>query len=614
VGAPIAAQGKGSKGGSKMIISLFRNETAALPAVIARGLKAHGITRAAIALCFAAAAAVPAQQQPAVPQPNPSKSSTQETTHITPEQAKQLFALVDDLIKFSSQETGLPIKSTVKRQMTTRAEVEGYLNEKFNDDEGAKRLKKGEIVLKKFGMLDRGFDLKPFLLALLKEQIEAYYDSKTKTVNMLDWIGIDEQKPVLAHELTHALQDQHTDLEKWGDQTPNEVSHNSSEDTGHLAKDEMDTARQAVVEGQATAVMMDYMLKPMGKSLVKDPEIIDILKQQMSASGSSPVLARAPLLLSESLLFPYREGLSFEQDVWMDKGQAAAFTGTLDRPPTSTWEIENPREYERARVPAVPLLPDIHPLVDKLYKPYDIGQIGQLDLHILAELFGGEAADSDLTPAWDGGIYWAGQLRSATPAEQSSPKSLAIFYLSVWKNPDSAQAFAQLYANSLGRKYSGLKPDLDAPNTSTGLPSGSTEDVYSTSEGPVVITTRGKMVFVAESFDLALARKLTALVLDAQGSGEMKMAGATPGAPGLRLVSGARVGDAGPRLVGQGFSPDIQRAQSNAALAPEAGSRGLASETLEPLTANLIRFFSNCGVMKAAVQAGIRIAVSVSHP
>ena len=85
-------------------------------------------------------------------------------------------------------------------------------------------------MLKKFGLLDRDFALKPFLLALLKEQIEAYYDSKTKTVYMLDWVGIEEQKPVLAHELTHALQDQHSDLEKWNDQTPDDVSLNSRDD------------------------------------------------------------------------------------------------------------------------------------------------------------------------------------------------------------------------------------------------------------------------------------------------------------------------------------------------------------------------------------------------
>jgi len=527
-------------------------------------LKRHGCVLAAILLCFATAAT--AQQPPAaqVP-PAQAQSSEKAAVKITPEQARRLFSLVDELIGFSSRETGLPIKSDVKRKLTNRAAVEEYLDRKFEEDQGAKRLQQGEIVLKKFGLLDRDFELKPFLLALLKEQIEAYYDAKTKTVFMLDWVGVDEQKPVLAHELTHALQDQHSNLDKWSDQTPDQVSLDSSGDTDHLVKDEMDTAREAVAEGQATAVMIDYMLKPMGKSLIKNPDILDAVNDQMSSVGSSPVLARAPLLLAESLLFPYREGLSFEQDVWMDQGQNAAFAGALDHPPTSSWEIINPRDYEKKRVPPIPLLPNIHPLVDTLYKPYDIGQMGQLDVHILTELFGGERASRDLTPAWDGGIYWAGQRRDATTAaQQASTKSLAIFYLSAWKNAGSAQAFARLYAGNLGHKYSGLKTDQAAQRSTAP---GVEEQVYSTDEGPVVITIRGKLVFVAESFDLGLARKLTNLILDAQGTGELRMAStARPAAPGL---------------------------------AAEAG---------EPLTGNLVRFFSSCGVMKAAVSAAMEAA------
>jgi hypothetical protein len=527
-------------------------------------------------LCLAIATAAAAQQSALQTAPNPPSGTansgqsngsqgSKAATHITPEQAQQLFALVDELLKFSSQDTGLPIKSTVKRQLTTRTAVESYLEEKFNEDEGAKRLERDEIVLKKFGMIDRDFELKPFLLALLKEQIEAYYDSKTKTVNMLDWVQVDEQKPVLAHELTHALQDQHSDLEKWDDQTPNDVSHDAAGDQDHLAKDEMDTARDAVAEGQATAVMMDYILKPMGKSLVKDPEVLDMVRNQMATTEDSPVMARAPLLLSESMLFPYREGLSFEQDVWMDQGQSAAFPGALDRPPTSSWEIINPREYERKHIPAIPLLPDIHPLVDPLYEAYDIGQMGQLDVHILAELFGGDNAARDLTPAWDGGLYWAGQLRSATtPAEQASTKSLGLFYLSVWKNADSAQVFAKLYSDSLGRKYSNLKPVASPGASPAG--DGTVEQVYSTAEGPVVITTRGKLVFVAESFPLPIARKLTTLILDAQGGGVMRMTSA-------------------PRPV----VPSVQSAP-------------------QPLSADLVRFFDSCGVMKVTVDAAMRIS------
>lgn len=541
--------------------------------------KPHGIIQRAAAMwlpaavvCLASAMATAApQKSPPSPQTPPAGSaqpaqpsdSTTGSSHITPEQAKQLFALVDELMKFSSDETGLPIKSPVKRRMTNRAEVEGYLKEKFNEDESSKRLQRDEIVLKKFGLLDHDFELKPFLLQLLKEQIEAYYDSKTKTVNLLDWVDADEQKPVLAHELTHALQDQHSDLDKWDDQTPDDVSTNAAGDQEHLAKDEMDTARDAVAEGQATAVMFDYMLKPHGMSLVKNPEVLDTLKNQMVGSEDSPVMARAPLLLSESMLFPYREGLSFEQDVWMDEGQAAAFAGALDRPPTSSWEIINPREYEKKHIPAVPLLPDIHPLLDQLYRPYDIGQVGQLDLHILAELFGSDAAARDLTPAWNGGLYWAGQLRTATTdADQASTKSLALFYLSVWKNDASAQDFAKLYSDNLGRKYSNVK-QMDVSQTYAQAKDSSEEMVYTTNEGPVLITTRGKLVFIAESFPLDVARKLTSLILDAQGTGETRMA----------QISQPRV-------------PSIEPAG-------------------QPLSGDLVHLFQSCGVLKTAVDGAM---------
>jgi hypothetical protein len=566
-----------------------------------RHLKAAKCRRWGVAgLVFSLAAAALAQSAPAppagaappdqtAPAGAPKSSSAQNTqgnkadqtgkfTKITPEQAQQLFALVDELIKFSSEESGLPIKSTVKRTLTTRTAVESYLDEKFSEDEGAKRLERDEIVLKKFGLLDHDFELKPFLLALLKEQIEAYYDSKTKTVNILDWVDPDEQKPVMAHELTHALQDQHADLEKWNNQTPDDVSKDAAGDQDHLARD--DTARDAVAEGQATAVMMDYILKPLGKSLVKDPEVLDVVRSQMNSTDDSPVMARAPLLLSESLLFPYREGLSFEQDVWMDQGQGAAFAGALDRPPSSSWEIINPRVYEQKRIPVVPLLPNIHPLVDAQYIPYDIGQIGELDVHIITELFGGDNASRDLTPAWDGGLYWAGQLRSATtPEEQASTKSIGLFYLSAWKSADSAQVFSTLYAKNLGRKYSGvqLQTTADQPSPSG---EGSVEQVYSTGEGPVVITKRGKLVFVSESFPLPLARKLTALILDAQGGGAMQMTSAPQQlvTPSLRRFSGANAGSLSP-------APDQPRSS---------------------LTADLVRFFGDCGVMKSAVDAELQ--------
>jgi hypothetical protein len=446
-------------------------------------------------------------QAPAVPRPQ---------THITPAQAKELFASVDTILQFASEDSKLAIKSKVKRKLITREDVEKYLLDRMKDDKDAKRLQRSEIVLKKFGLLDQSFHLQPFLVSLLKEQIAGFYDSKTKTVNLLDWIDPDSQKPVLAHELTHALQDQRMDLEKWENSDDDNISKNVTEDNQHIAIDEQDTAREAVLEGQAMAVLVDYSLKPAGQSILTSPAIIKQKADEQGSDTDSPVLNRAPLLIQESLLFPYREGLKFEVDMLADKGATGAFAGVLDRPPASSFEIMNPRAYERKVKVPVLTMPDVHPLLDAEYSPYDVGVMGSLDVRILSELFGGPQVAAALTPEWNGGIYYAVQKKSAP--DKNSTASIGLLYLSQWKSPEAAAAFAKMYADELGKQFSGVTKDAQGE-------SGEGEQIYKTNEGPVVISTTGNSVFVSESFDLPLARKLEFLMLGAQrGSGQESVA------------------------------------------------------------------------------------------
>ena len=377
----------------------------------------------------------------------------------------------------------------------------------LQNDRDAKRLQSSELVLKKFGLLDRDFQLKPFLIQLLREQIAGYYDDKTKTVNLLDWIPPEEQKPVLAHELTHALQDQHIHLEKWDRDDDQPMAKNVQQDNEHIATDEEDTVRDAIVEGQAMAVFIDYILAPSGKTLLTDPQVADKMNEAMGDTSDSPTLANAPLLLQQSLIFPYIDGLNFVRAVWTAKGQHAAFAGMLDHPPSSTFEIMNPKEY-LAHAP-VPLLrmPDIHPLISGQYDPYDIGVMGEFDVKLLAELFGGQAAADALAPAWHGGIYYTAQSKEAITAKaKDSTASLALLYLSRWTTPDAAVAFANLYAAEIPRKYDDavLEPadDSDAPQGSI------VTRIWKTSEGPVLVVVSGKTVFISESFPMDLARKL----------------------------------------------------------------------------------------------------------
>ncbi|MCL2659397.1 MAG: hypothetical protein FWD64_02595 [Acidobacteriaceae bacterium] len=435
---------------------------------------------------------------------------------ITKQQAKELFRSVDEILSFASQDTGLPVEHSVKRKLISRDEVSRFLRQKFDDDKDTKRMERSEIVLKKFGLLDRDFNLRPFLLSLLTEQIAGFYDNKTRTVNLLDWIQPDEQKPVLAHELTHALQDQRVDLTRWSEVSLYDPPRNVQDDNRHIQLDEADTAREAVAEGQAMAVFVDYSLQGTGKTLADAPGLAEKMRDSVDDMSGSPILARAPLLLQQSLLFPYDDGLQFEQSLLIQKGRGVAFRGALENPPSSSFEIMNPDAYiKRVPVPVLQL-PDIHPLIDADYRPYDIGVMGELDVRILTELFGGRDMAEALAPEWNGGVYYAAQRKSAvTEAQKQSTASIALIYYSQWKNPDSASSFLRVYASEIPRKYSGVaRREQDEQDG---------EQIYSTSEGDVLLSINGSGVFLAEGFPLPLARRLRDSIESVQAEGPLQV-------------------------------------------------------------------------------------------
>ena len=437
---------------------------------------------------------------------------------LTRQQEKELFADADEIFRFASKDTGLPIEHPVKKVFISRDQVGKELRKRFDEDKGSKKMEQSELVLKKFGLLDRDFQLRPFLLSLLTEQIAGFYDNKTKTMNLLDWVPVDEQKPVMAHELTHALQDQKVDLKHWEDTEPEGTAKNVAEDNKHIQTDEVGTARDAVLEGQAMVSFADYMLRPMNKTLKDVPQMAQMLAGNSSDMGDSPVLARAPLVLQQSLLFPYTNGLLFEQAVLVKSGTEQAFAGVLDAPPSASSQILHPAAYiAHAPVPLM-VLPDIHPVLTAAgYEPYDVGVMGELDVRMTAELFGGKPLAEALAPNWDGGIYYAAQRKSATAAEKQTTASLALLYDSRWKNPDSAESFFHVFEEELPRQYDGLKrreADETDPN----------ERVYSSREGDVLLRREGRRVWVSEGFELPLARRLRAAVDGVQGSGPVMQA------------------------------------------------------------------------------------------
>ena len=423
-------------------------------------------------------------------------------TKLTDAQKKDLLSSEQDIFEFASRDSGLKISHPVKVVFVSRDEVNKELRKKFDEDKSNKRMERSELVLKKFGLLDQSFRLREFLLTLLTEQIAGFYDNKTKTMNLLDWVPIDQQKPVMAHELTHALQDQTVPLTKWEDPEPEGVAKNVGEDNIHIQTDESGTAREAVLEGQAMVSFADYLLRPAGKTLKDAPQVGQELANGAGDSSDSPVLARAPLVLQQALLFPYTAGLAFEQQILIATDARRAFAGVLAEPPNTSAEIMHPRDYLAKKGEPMLRLPDIHPTLEKAgYTPYDVGVMGELDVRMTTELFGGRPLAEALAPNWAGGVYYAAQRKAASTEEKATTKSIALLYESRWKNADSARSFFHVFEEELPRQYDGLtRRQKDE--------TGDDERVFSTSEGDVLLALKGDSVWVSEGFNLATARAL----------------------------------------------------------------------------------------------------------
>lgn len=448
------------------------------------------------------AAQPPATQPPATQPPaaHPEQKEQEPEHKVTPEEAKELFQSVDEILQFASKSTLLPMKQPVKKAMVSREQVEKYIEEKFKDDVDRIRFERSELVLKKFGFLPRTFDLHTFMIKLYGEQVEGYYDEKTKTINLLDWLSLDMQKPVMAHELTHALQDQSFDLGKMM-KKEEEIEKRGPVNPNALIKiDEASACRSAVLEGQAMIVLVDYILAPAGRKVEDAPGMVDMMRASMNSRGESPLFDSAPLLLREELVFPYGYGMGFIQELLKAGGKKLAFAGVLSRMPETTREILEPKEYLAGRRIPPLLLPDMG-FLKKDFEPFDAGAVGEFDVEILLKQYADEATASRLSPEWRGGAYYAAGRKGAKPANTNSTGHIGLIYVSKWSSDKVAQEFARIYASALPSRYSKLE-HVQASNDYPG------REKYTSTDGPIILEQRGDLLVVTESFDDVTADRL----------------------------------------------------------------------------------------------------------
>lgn len=440
---------------------------------------------------------------------------------INQDDAEKLFREVDSILSFASESSELPKKTTVKYRLLGRDDVDKKLADSYSTDESSKRILHSELVLKKFGVLPDDFQMQKFLTTRGGSDLAGFYDFRDKTMYLLNWIALDKQRPVMAHELTHALQDQNFDLAKWRNPNRNNINDPLADDKGV----ETD-ARVAATEGQAMLVYLDYEIRPMGMKLADATDRFEILKTRILNTYDSPVTFHTgPLIFSELARFPYFDGFAFELEVLKRAGTRAAFAGVFARPPRDTHEIMQPEAYLAETRPAPFSLPNLMPALGSGYKPYDSGSIGELDVRIMAKQFGRENDAYSVAPFWNGGAYLAVRKPSAAEKPDSSlvPADLALMYVSRWKTAAAAERFAELYKSAI-LKRSKL---FDAAAAKSTQCDSKTPDCtarwrarFDTDEGPVVMEiSRDNTLMITHGLeDSAVNQVKIALARDADST------------------------------------------------------------------------------------------------
>jgi len=369
-----------------------------------------------------------------------------------------LVAATNEVLQETSQLRELAVLRPVQSSAQSRDEIEHMIVANLDRETTAADMHASEVTLKRLGLAPANFQLRPLIVRLLTEQVAGYYDPKEQQFHLADWIDVDGQKPIMAHELTHALQDQHFNLrrfEKWpkGDS-------------------DAELATHALIEGDATLAMTLYVASNPARAL-------SFLKSFMAAETSSQELEKAPRALRETLLFPYQEGLTWTRSLYQNGGWAAV-SRAFKMLPQSSEQILHPPKYFIHETPVKVLLPDLVPSLGRGWKRIEMDVNGEWSFYLILDEYLKSASTSKQAAAgWAGDRY----------ASYESAKGQNVYVsLSAWDTEKDAREFFDAYLKRTKLRYADARVISERPRMWAAR----------TSEGDVAIELRGNRVLVVE--------------------------------------------------------------------------------------------------------------------
>jgi hypothetical protein len=345
-----------------------------------------------------------------------------------------ILGVADEMLKEASQLRALKSKTSIQMGVKSRAEISKYLNEYVIKNYSDEDLRAEGQMLRKIGLIPQAMDYREFMLKLLTEQVDGFYDPDDKTFYIAGWISSEEQKPIMIHELNHALQDQYFDLNRI--LRDSQIEHNNDEGL----------ARQAVIEGDAVAVMMNYLLLGAKRDFASLPNLAFVMRSMSpSAQAATPVYSGAPLYLQETLVFPYGYGAAFLQKVWNKTPSWGTVDKLYSNLPLSTEQIMHPEKYLDARDDPKPVdnQDPLKSLGENWTATYT-NVLGEFSLNILMRLYLSEEQANRAADGWGGDQVML--------LEDGQGKS-GVLISTVWDSSVEADEFFQASSDWLIKRH-----------------------------------------------------------------------------------------------------------------------------------------------------------------
>jgi hypothetical protein len=397
-------------------------------------------------------------------------AALQGTASLKKPDATAALSATEEILKTVSRLRALDIKHSVKSGLKTKDEIEQSVIRDLDEKTPAGEFEATQKTLFKLGLISREFRLRDYVVQLLREQVAGYYEPKTKEFYLAAWLPLVDQKRVIAHELVHALQDQHFDLQRFD----------------HWRKGDSDAelAAHALVEGEATLVMIEFDFDQQGLQLdvAKLGALAEGMLEQDNNDGDAknyPVLAGAPRVLKENLQFPYLYGAGFVAAVL--KGRSWQ---TLDDSyaslPASTEQIMHPDKFIARDNPVKIELPDLVALLGKDWKQEDADVNGEFGYQVVLAEFISKRKARAAAAGWGGDRY--------ALFENKTTCATVLVEYTAWDSASDAKEFFDAYSERTEKRYKVSKP-TDA---------SSNPRIYETSEGLVSIELRDKDVVIIE--------------------------------------------------------------------------------------------------------------------